>query len=95
VNIKICDKCGKLTQKFEGKLVLIYTDDKYYSHQTRKSWKLCKSCFNKEEQEKSMGEFKLNEFMQGFNKMVEQPNIAGQVRRGMTIQRGTRKWTKR
>ena len=48
VGIRICDMCGKRSEKLYGRLTLTKNPSKYYlSPSTVKSWALCKTCLNK------------------------------------------------
>lgn len=46
IGISVCDMCGKRTQKFAGSLTLFDETHRYHKY-TARSWKLCKTCYNK------------------------------------------------
>jgi len=46
IDFNFCDVCGKRTNTFYGRLTLFDEPPGAYSKHTKRSWRVCKKCFN-------------------------------------------------
>jgi hypothetical protein len=60
ITVNMCDMCGKRETKFAGRLALTgevkIKERRHNSIRTFRSWKLCQSCFNHMQSQKSKGD---------------------------------------